>query len=146
DHGFHLGEHNFWGKHNLMNLSTNVPLIIAGPGVKAGQKSPRLVEFVDIYPGLCDLAGITPANQGLQGTSFKPLLSSPTLPWKKAAFARFRSGESVVTDRYNYVEFQNGDKMLYDLEKDPRENINIAERPENRELVKTLSQMLETVR
>jgi arylsulfatase A-like enzyme len=145
DHGWHLGEHTFWSKHNLMHLATHAPLLVAGPGVKAGQRSTRLVEFVDIYPTLCDLAGITPANQGLQGTSFTPLLDNPDRPWKKAAFIRYEPGEggaTVVTHRYSYTEFDNGEKMLYDLEKDPAENVNIAGAAENQILVLQLSQML----
>jgi arylsulfatase A-like enzyme len=142
DHGWHLGEHNFWGKHNLMNLATNSPMIIAGPGVREGQKTDRLVEFVDIYPSLCDMAGISTVNTELQGTSFKPLLNTPDIPWKNAAFARFRTGESCMTERYNYVEFSNGERMLYDLKNDPSENVNIAEKPENKALVKKLSQKL----
>jgi arylsulfatase A-like enzyme len=143
DHGWHLGEHNFWGKHNLMNLAVNSPLIVVGPGVLEGQTTDRLVEFVDIYPALCDMAGIPTINQGLQGTSFKPLLSAPRKPWKKAAFCMFGKSKSLVTERYNFVEFTDGEKILYDLERDPQEDVNIAGEPENIELVRTLSRRLE---
>lgn len=142
DHGWHLGEHNFWSKHNVMHLATNAPMIVAAPGFKAGQRSDRLVEFVDIYPSLCDLAGITTANQNLQGTSFSPLLDKPNRPWKKAAFSKFGPAISLITDRYNYAEFENGEKMLYDLENDASENVNIAGEKEHQELVKQLSQTL----
>ena len=83
DHGWHLGEHNFWGKHNLMHLSTRSPLIVSAPGFKPGQTCDRLVEFVDLYPTLMDLSGLKSFNQGLEGTSFTPLLENPRLPWKK---------------------------------------------------------------
>ena len=142
DHGWHLGEHNFWGKHNVMHLATNSPLIVSSPGVKAGQKSDRLVEFVDIYPSLCDLAGITTVNKELQGTSFKPLLSTPGRPWKKAAFSKYGPAVSVITKRYNYAEFKNGEKMLFDIENDAAENVNIAGEAEHQDRVKQLSQML----
>jgi len=144
DHGWHLGEHNFWSKHNLMNLATNSPMIVAGPGIKQGEKSHRLVEFVDIYPSLCDLAGIKTGNQDLQGTSFKPLLSDPQLPWKKAAFSEYGPGRGVITERYNYAEFENGENMLYDLQTDAAENVNISQSEDNKELVQQLSIMLET--
>ncbi len=143
DHGWHLGEHNFWGKHNLMDLAVNSPLVLAGPGIREGQKSARLVEFVDIHPSLCELAGIETANHGLQGASFKPLLDAPDQPWKKAAFCRFRNADSLVTERYNYVEYKDGGRMLYDLENDPQENINVGGNPENKELVRQLSRQLE---
>jgi iduronate 2-sulfatase len=142
DHGWHLGEHNFWGKHNVMHLATNSPLIVDAPGAKPGQKSNRLVEFVDIYPTLCDLAGITSANKGLHGISFKPLLNDSGAPWKKAAFSKFGSAVSVITDRYNYAEFKNGEKMLYDLKNDPSENVNIAGASEHQALVEKLSKIL----
>ncbi len=142
DHGWHLGEHNFWGKHNVMHLATNAPLIVSSPGMKAGQKSDRLVEFVDIYPTLCDLAGIKTVNKELQGTSFKPLLSAPERAWKKAAFSKFGPAVSVITERYNYAEFKNGEKMLFDLENDADENVNIAGEAEHKKLVKQLSRML----
>jgi arylsulfatase A-like enzyme len=142
DHGWHLGEHNFWGKHNVMHLATRSPLIVSAPGFKAGQQSERLVEFVDIYPSLCELAGIATVNRELQGTSFKPLLSSPARPWKKAAFSKFGPAISVITERYNYAEFNNGDRMLYDLEMDAAENVNIAGDAEHQDRVKELSQFL----
>ena len=144
DHGWHLGEHTFWGKHNVMHLATRSPLIISAPGFNAGQRSDRLVEFVDIYPTLCDLVGIKTVNQGLQGTSFKPLLSQATRPWKKAVFSRFGPARSVITDRYNYAEFKNGDRMLYDLRRDAAENVNIAEYAEHQALVNELSLLLRT--
>lgn len=142
DHGWHLGEHNFWGKHNVMHLSTRSPLIISAPGFSGGRQCDRLVEFVDIYPSLCDLVGIETVNQGLQGTSFKPLLDQPDRPWKKAVFSKFGPALSIITERYNYAEFKNGDRMLYDLEKDAHENINIAGEAEHQDLVKGLSRQL----
>ncbi len=142
DHGWHLGEHNFWGKHNVMHLATNSPMIVSAPGFKGAQKSERLVEFVDIYPSLCELAGVKATNKGLQGTSFAPLMTDPSRPWKKAAFSKFGPAVSLITDRHNYAEFKNGERMLYDLETDPAENVNIAERPENKKLVASLAKML----
>lgn len=142
DHGWHLGEHNFWGKHNVMHLSTNSPLIVSSPGYKAGQRVDRLVEFVDIYPSLCDMAGIATVNDELQGISFKPLLSDPIRSWKKAAFSKYGPAVSVITERYNYAEFNNGERMLFDLVHDADENVNIAGEEEHQERVKQLSQML----
>lgn len=142
DHGWHLGEHNYWGKHNVMHLSTNSPLIVSMPGIKADQVCDRLVEFVDIYPTLCELAGIKTVNKKLQGISFKPLLIEPDQPWKKAAFSKYGPAESVITERYNYAEFKNGEKMLYDLKNDAPENINIAGKAEHQTIVNELSKIL----
>ncbi len=144
DHGWHLGEHNFWGKHNVMHLSTHAPLIVSAPTFPQGRSCERLVEFVDIYPTLCDLAGIEPANQNLQGTSFKPLLASPKQAWKKAVFSKFGNANSVITERYNYAEFTNGERMLFDLSKDGAEDTNVVDLSENRELAASLSKLLTT--
>ena len=142
DHGWHLGEHNFWGKHNVMHLSTRSPLIVSAPGFKPGQTCDRLVEFVDVYPTLMELAGLKTANDGLQGTSFKPLLEKPGLAWKKAAFSKYGPAVSLVTNRYNYAEFKNGEKMLFDLNSDPDENVNLATSPKQKENLKRLGRML----
>ena len=142
DHGWHLGEHNFWGKHNLMHLSTRSPLIVSAPAFKSGQTCDRLVEFVDLYPTLMNLSGLKSVNQGLEGTSFKPLLENPRLPWKKAVFSQFKSALGVVTDRYNYAEFDDGQKMLFDLRSDPDENVNLVASPKYKKPLNRLGNML----
>ncbi|MBN2000161.1 sulfatase, partial [candidate division KSB1 bacterium] len=76
DHGWQLGEHGMWCKHCNFETSVHVPLIIRVPGFKPGQRSDHLVEFVDIYPSLCQLAGL-PLPPHLEGTSFVPLLKDP---------------------------------------------------------------------
>ncbi len=146
DHGWQLGEHGMWCKHCNFETSVHVPLIIRVPGYKSGVRSRRLVEFVDIYPSLCELAGL-PLPPHLQGTSFVPLLKDPDLPWKRAVFSRWQNGWSIRTDRYRYTEWHNKqgertDRMLYDHQTDPMENENIAEYPENVELGQRLSKML----
>ena len=134
DHGWHLGEHNFWGKHNTMHLATRVPLIIKVP-----QKEPAtteaLVETSDIFPTLCGLAGIS-VPKTVQGRSFEELLDDPARPFRDVVYTRFKQGDAVVTDRYTYTSY-DGDKshMLYDLRKDPSENRNVADNPENAKIV-----------
>jgi len=156
DHGWQLGEHGFWCKHTNYEVATRVPLIISVPGQKnQGSQSPRLVEFVDIYPTLADVCGL-PKPKGLEGISFGPLLDDPSRPWKKAAFhvyprsARGRGrllGRAIRTERYRLVEWATQDRTfieheLYDLEHDPDENINIAGSEGNGTLVKRLSRQL----
>jgi arylsulfatase A-like enzyme len=92
---------------------------------------------------LCDL----PVPDHVEGTSFVPLLENPNRTWKDAIFSRYYNGDSIKTKRYLYTEWHNKNnnryaRMLYDHKYDPKENINIAERPENAELVKELSQRL----
>ncbi len=156
DHGWQLGEHGIWCKHTNFETSVWSPLIISVPGQRsAGHTSDALVEFVDIYPSLCDICGV-PLPQGLEGTSFKPLLDDPDRPWKKAAFSQYPRaipgqgrgmGYSIRTDRYRFTEWSVPEKdfveyELYDHEVDPQENTNIAGRPENAELVRELADLL----
>ncbi|MBI9019310.1 MAG: sulfatase [Phycisphaerae bacterium] len=141
DHGWHLGEHDFWGKHNTLNNALQVPMLIRVPGYKKNNKTNALVEFVDIYPSLCQLAGIPIPREQVQGTSFVPLLSNPDLKWKSAVFSTYGGAKAVKTDRYLYSEWSNA-RMLFDHTNDPYENANIAELPENAQVVAQMSQML----
>ncbi len=149
DHGWKLGEHASWCKHSNLENDTHAPLICCAPGQKkAGGRTRALVEFVDIYPTLCELAGVSRPTH-LEGTSFAPLLDAPDKPWKPAAFSQYPRGNvmgySMRTDRYRFTRWvsrSNGTEQareLYDLQLDPQENENVAERPENRALVETLT-------
>lgn len=155
DHGWKLGEHGMWCKHTNFELDTRSPLICSVPGQKVtGQSCPALTEFVDIYPTLCELCGLSlPAN--LEGTSFVPLLNTPDRPWKKAVFSQYPRprkdgkimGYSMRTDRWRYTEWQKPDGSvtateLYDHQQDPAENTNIVHRQENAALLKDLAAQL----
>jgi arylsulfatase A-like enzyme len=151
DHGYHFGEHGTWNKSTNFEEATRSTLIASVPGQKTtGQKAHGLVEFVDMYPTLCDVCGLeTPDN--LQGASFAPLLDSPGREWKKAAFSqarpRGRMGRSIRTDRYRYVEWEKDgeivDRTLYDHQTDPGENVSVADDPEYAETVAELSMRLQ---
>ncbi len=145
DHGFLLGEHSFWGKQNTLLESLRVPLIVSGPGVPKGARSRALVELVDLYPTLCDLAGL-PHPEHLHGTSIQPILKNPTLPGRAAAFSRFSGCEAVKTDRYLYTEWTDDEgritPMLFDHRTDPDENENIAHRPENAAVIERHSLLI----
>ncbi|MDO7135994.1 sulfatase [Algibacter lectus] len=91
DHGWHLGDMGIWGKATNYEIATRVPLIIWTPDMEEkirGKKTEALVELVDIYPTLCELAGIEKPSH-LEGQSFMPLLSNPNKEWKSAAFSQF---------------------------------------------------------
>ena len=158
DHGWKLGEHAAWGKHSNVENDVNAPLILSVPGMKnAGAHTKKLVEFVDIYPTLCDLAGI-PKPGHLEGTSFKPLLENPNQPWKTAAFSQYQRhdgaksavgrelmGYTMRTERYRFTIWVARDDHskvdaieLYDHQVDPQENYNIAKKTENNQLVSQL--------
>ena len=156
DHGWKLGEHMAWGKHSNVENDVNAPLIISTPGMKnAGTHTDALAEFVDIYPTLCELAGL-PLPNHLEGTSLKPVIEDPKRAWKSAAFSQYPRnagktgagklmGYTMRTDRYRFtVWVSNTDHTkvdaieLYDHQKDPQENYNIAKKPENTAMVSQL--------
>lgn len=161
DHGWKLGEHNSWCKMTNYEIDTRVPLIVCAPGASEnGNECDRLVEFVDVYPTLCDLAKI-PTRRELEGTSFAPLLSDRNREWKTAVFSQFLRegiwvapdgveymGRAIRTEQYRYVEWTKRDsdvvvaKELYDHQVDPGENVNIADLPANREIVNQLGGQL----
>jgi len=146
DHGWNLGEHNFWGKHNTLHNSLHSPLIVCAPTTKKKNRTSRLVEFVDIYPSLCELAGL-PVPGHVQGKSFVPLMSNPEQEWKSAVFSKWKGCEAVTTDRYLYTEWKQGGqvthRMLFDHNTDPLENVNIAETPNAKKIVDRLRKMLQ---
>ena len=152
DHGWHLGDNGLWCKHSNFERAVRVPLIFRVPGAKnAGAKIDALVEFVDIYPTLCELCDL-PLPPGLEGTSLVPLFEDPSRPWKKAAFSQYprakAMGYSIRTDRYRYTEWLSADRKtvlareLYDHELDPLESENLADKPEMQSTVEELSRLL----
>ncbi len=150
DHGWNLGEHTLWCKHCHFQTSLIAPLIVRIPWLKGGIRTDGLTEFVDIYPSLCELAGL-PVPEHTEGRSFVPLVKEPNRAWKEAVYSRFHSGDSVRTERYCYTEWTGKDgrmyaRMLYDQKLDPDENVNISERPENAQLVKELAERLHRFR
>ncbi len=147
DHGWHLGDHSIWCKHTNYEQAARIPLLVAvpdavgGASIKAGVKSSSLVETVDIYPTLCELAGL-PAPAGLDGRSFVPTLRNPVAPTKDHIIHVYPRnvpskgqviGRAIRTERYRLVEWKKigapaseADLELYDYEADPIERKNLA--------------------
>jgi iduronate 2-sulfatase len=128
DHGWHLGEHEFWGKHNTMDRALRVPLIIKVPGLPAGHRSDSLVASLDIFPTLCALAGLTPPDS-VQGRSFAAVLKDPTAKTRTEAYGRYEKGDAIITDNFVYTSYGAAGEMLYDHRNDPQENRNVAALP-----------------
>ena len=145
DHGYHLGEHDgIWQKRTLFEQSSRSPLIIRAPGAKGnGQSSPRIVEFVDIYPTVIDLAGIEPKSR-LSGKSLRTLLDDPIATWDSHAITQILRpadnrlpepvmGCSIRTERWRFSEWGEGEYgvELYDHHSDPMEFHNLAIEPDS---------------
>ena len=144
DHGYHLGEKGLWMKQSLYEQSAKAPLAIAVPGLTdrneadGGATCERVVEFVDLYPTLAELAGLEPPDR-LDGVSLVPLLTDPAAPRDRPAFtqtARRAGGErgmgySVRTGRWRFTRWPDGSEELYDHAADPGENANLAGTPEH---------------
>ena len=154
DHGFHLGDHQFWTKHTNFEQANRIPILIAAPGVAIPNSSTKQpAESVDLYPTLAELCGL-PAPTGPQpidGKSLVPVLKDPAKRIRDHAFhayPRSRLGRAIRTERYRLVEWRHVDQPrdqaeieLYDYEKDPMETENIA--ADNPELVKRLAKILD---
>ena len=149
DHGYHLGEKGKWSKHNsLYEVTARVPLIITAPGVaRAGAACPRTVELVDIYPTLAELCGLK-APAGLEGQSLAPLLRNPQAAWDYPAYTVTLRGKifgrTVRTERYRYTEWDPEGKQaeLYDHERDPHEQRNLAGEQQYQQQRRQLQELL----
>jgi iduronate 2-sulfatase len=138
DHGWHLGDHGMWCKHTNYEEAAHIPFIVVDPRTKnAGAHSAALVESVDLYPTLCQLAGLD-VPRGLDGQSFAAVIADPSAKTKNAILHVFPRGKllgrAVRTERYRLVEWKepgaNRDTAvleLYDYKLDPGENRNLAD-------------------
>jgi arylsulfatase A-like enzyme len=149
DHGWQLGEHKEWAKHTNFDIALRVPLIIVAPDKLKGVKVNELVEMVDVFPTLSELAGLPVLDQN-QGKSVVPLLEKEGTKDKPFSLSRWQKGDSYKTDRYRYTEFTDNNgkviaRMLFDHQVDPEENVNVAKLPEYKEVVHKLSKELHQV-
>ena len=150
DHGWMLGEHTMWCKHCVFENAMHAPLIFRIPGQKQPIRVSSLVEFIDIYPTLCELATLPkPQKDQLQGTSLVPLLEWKTASEKRYAIGRYITGDTIFDGRYRYSEFRADrgagellSRMLYDHRTDSSENINMVDASKNTVVIEELSKEL----
>lgn len=169
DHGWHLGDHDMWGKHTNFEQATRSPLIFSAPGMKPG-KSESLSHHIDIFPTLCSLAGI-PIPTQLEGKSLTPIMKNNKTKLydfavsqyprklkadevKKLGYANGKlMGYSIRTKQYRYTLWMNNNftskepysanrvyaAELYDYVKDPLEKVNVASVKEYAKVSKELN-------
>jgi len=133
DHGWKLGDHSSWCKHTNFECDTRVPLIVRAPG-KSAAVSKSLVELVDLYPTLCELAGLEKPMH-LQGKSFVQTLAKPDAAHRDFAYSSYAHGRgktpvvghSLRNGQFRYTEWWERDsdnvveRALTDLVADPGE-------------------------
>ena len=138
DHGYHLGEHDFWAKVSLREESAAVPLIICMPNQVPGVCN-SLVELLDLYPTVADLCGLK-VPQRLQGKNIKSMLSNPEATVRESAFsvAPMRKGFLLRENNWAYIQYgedaANGIE-LYDMNLDPKQYNNVAKDPVHAPLI-----------
>ncbi|HAV14316.1 MAG TPA: hypothetical protein DCX06_12605 [Opitutae bacterium] len=161
DHGFYLGQHNKWAKHTNLEPATSAPLIIYDPRTPTtGAKSESPVNSLDIYPTLCELAGlpipeqpisdVVTTGRPLRGRSLVPILEDADAMVHFGAVSQFNKGEwgyAYRTKRFRYIEWINGSNTitaqdLYDYVADPEETENLAADPAYASIVYQLSKAL----
>ena len=126
DHGWNLGEHAIWGKHNLFEEALRSPLIISAPGLKnPGDQSDAIIETVDLFPTLCDLTGLDQPDFA-HGRSLRPQLEQPDAVGH-TAYSYSSNAQTLRTDRYRFTLHDDGYTELYDHESPLKETRNIAE-------------------
>ncbi len=154
DHGWHLGDHNIWCKHSTYEQATHSPLIIVAPDVPTIGKTDAMVESVDIFPTLCELARLPIPGQ-LEGASLLPILKVPNAKGKEFSMSQYPDhakkglmGYALRTERYRFVAWVKEEASrtgkfdhslidsieLYDYENDPLETVSQARNPEYKDV------------
>jgi len=150
DHGEMAGEHSLWWKNTWHESSSRVPLIISTPAHRSGKQAASEVEqpvsLADLFPTLCDIAGIERPD-GLAGISLAPSLQGNALETNRKGVIteslspRWGDGTEfrmIRSDRYKYVAFRDAEDLAFDLENDPDEQVNISTDRDHREAIESL--------
>jgi arylsulfatase A-like enzyme len=137
DHGWHLGEKEHWRKFALWEEATRAPFIWVVPGVtRPGGVCERTVDFMSIYPTLCELAGV-PLPRHVEGVSIRKLLADPRAEWSLPAVTTHGfQNHAVRTERWRYIRYADGGEELYDHSNDEYEFTNLANKSAESEAVK----------
>lgn len=144
DHGESLGRHGLWFKGNFFEESARVPLIVRCPErFRAGTRVSEPVSLLDLFPTFCELAGERPYDF-LEGASLLPALVEGRIDPERAVFSEFcdygihTPTRMIRKGKWKLIFAAGYDPLLFDLEADPRENINLAGRTEHKDVVERL--------
>ena len=154
DHGFHLGDKGIFGKHTNYEQATRSPLIIAAPGLRGGLRVKQATEHVDIFPTVCELAGLTTPSstrdslvlmmRGKMEGKGSAMKSVPEIS-TRATNHEFIMGYAIRNHRYRYVGQSTSTRdnkkktsttgseikliELYDYDRDPHEEAQLSRSP-----------------
>lgn len=145
DHGYHLGEHDFWAKVSLRDESAQVPLIIRVPGKKPAVCH-SLAELLDLYPTVASLCNLEVPTR-LQGQNISRLFDDPAHNVRDTAFCVAPSSKGFLLrdDKWAYIQYAEDASQgveLFDVLRDPRQYTNLAEKPEFAPVVAAFKQKL----
>ncbi|MFI3321468.1 MAG: sulfatase [Rikenellaceae bacterium] len=145
DHGYHTGQKEHWEKYTLWEISTRVPFIVVDPkGRGKGKECAEPVSLLDVYPTLVELSE-TENRQKLDGESVVSLLENPTQKSGRAVVTTLNpNSHGVRSDRWRYIEYPDGSCELYDQKNDPKDFINLANKPRYSEVIEQMKGYLPT--
>ena len=155
DNGYLWGEHRLVGKVWPYEESIRVPLVMRIPGGEPGLLEERLVRNVDVPITLLDLAGVAPGLPP-DGRSLVPVLRGTPMEWPQEVLLEYLGHRhegyeplgftAIRTDRYKFIEWDDGAVELYDLPADPFEENNVAGLPRLASLQAELARRLDALR
>ncbi len=140
DHGYHLGEHDFWQKMSLHEESARIPLIFSVPDKSAGESS-SLAQQIDIFPTLAELGGL-PIPDHCQGKSLARAIDSPSEAVHDHVYCFRGNGHLIRTDRWAYMQYKDNSAELYDMQNDPQQFTNLANMTEHAATVREMRRLL----
>jgi arylsulfatase A-like enzyme len=143
DHGLAIGSHGLRGKQNMYEHTIGVPLIMAGPGIPAGKRSPAACYLRDLYPTVCDLCHI-PIPESVQGKSLAAVIAGKADAVYPFTVGYFSNTQRMIrTDRWKYIWYpQAGREQLFDLQQDPYEQHSLDKSPRQAGRMKELREQL----
>lgn len=144
DHGYHLGEHDFWAKVSLHEESATVPLIISVPGQEPAVCD-SFAELIDLYPTTAALCGL-PIPDDIQGVNLAALLEDPDQSIREDAFVVNGKGFLIREDHYAFIQYREdgrGGYELFDMRSDPQQVHNLADDPTHQATLERMKKRLQ---
>ncbi len=142
DHGLAVGSHGLMGKQNMYEHSVRAPIVIAGPGVPAGEQIDELVYLLDLMPTMCAMAGLAPP-EGTFGIDLSPLVSDKPVGqnlMRRSLLLEYTSVQrALVEERYKLIVYPRINRLqLFDLHTDPDEIEDLASDPAHHETIERM--------